>query len=239
MQSQATDVQKKTVTVTVSTDRQEGLAAVLALISGYIDAYAFVNYKVFASFMSGNTTQTGLNAGEGHVVVSGHNLLPIPAFVVGVFAGTLLLQSGLRRATRWLFASVAGLLALAWGTASLGMGASWVAIVLLSVAMGVMNVTLTKVGAQAVSLGYVTGGLNNLAQHLALAARRAPVPQSQGPWDTHGRRVAVLAGVWAGFLVGALLGGVATPRYAAWALLLPFLILVALTLFDRHKGDKS
>jgi uncharacterized protein DUF1275 len=44
---------------------QEALAAVLALIAGYVDAYTFLNYQVYGSFMSGNTTQTGLQPGRG------------------------------------------------------------------------------------------------------------------------------------------------------------------------------
>jgi uncharacterized membrane protein YoaK (UPF0700 family) len=57
---------------------QEALGAVLALIAGYVDAYTFLNYQVYGSFMSGNTTQTGLHAGQGGFAVAGYNLLPIP-----------------------------------------------------------------------------------------------------------------------------------------------------------------
>ncbi len=222
-----------------SIGRQDLLAASLALVAGYIDAYAFINYKVFSSFMSGNTTQTGLQAGEGNLAVAGHNLLPIPAFVAGVFAGTLLLHSRRPQPTRWLFAAVAALLAAALLGARLGPLPGWCGVVFLAVAMGVMNVTVTKVGAQAVALGYVTGSLNNLAQHLALAVRRLPVPQSQGPWDTHGRRVALLATVWVGFLGGALLGGAVAAPLAAWALLPPAVFLAGLAAFDRTTSGDS
>jgi uncharacterized membrane protein YoaK (UPF0700 family) len=80
---------------------QEALAAVLALIAGYVDAYTFLNYQVYGSFMSGNTTQTGLHAGQGGLAVAGYNLLPIPLFVAGVFAGTLIWHSALAQASRW------------------------------------------------------------------------------------------------------------------------------------------
>lgn len=39
---------------------QERMATLLALVSGYVDAYAYLNYKTYASFMSVNTTQTSL-----------------------------------------------------------------------------------------------------------------------------------------------------------------------------------
>jgi uncharacterized membrane protein YoaK (UPF0700 family) len=189
--------------------RQGLLAGLLALIAGYVDAYTFVSYQVYGSFMSGNTTQTGLQAGEGRLAEAGYNLLPIPLFVLGVFAGTLLVHSAQGRQLRWLFGLVAGLLAL-------------------SLAMGIMNTAVTSVGEQSVSPGYVSGTLNHLAQHLALAARGVPLRYKLGPRDSHGRRAALLAAVWASFLAGALLAGVLTSELAVWSLSLPIAILLLL-----------
>jgi uncharacterized membrane protein YoaK (UPF0700 family) len=167
---------------------QEALAAVLALIAGYVDAYTFLNYQVYGSFMSGNTTQTGLHAGKGGFAVAGYNLLPIPLFVAGVFAGTLIWHSALAQASRWLFALVAGLLALGLAAVAPGPLPGWVGIMVLSLTMGIMNTTVTRVGEQQISLGYVTGTLNNFAQHLALAVKGAPLSHAEGPHDTHLRR---------------------------------------------------
>ena len=83
------------------------------------------------------------------------------------------------------------------------------------------------------SLTFVTGTLSRIGVELALAVRRAPLPNSQGSWDTHLRRARRLAGIWAGFLTGALLSGAATPRLGVWVLLFPMLILSALAAFDR------
>lgn len=212
---------------------QEALAAVLALIAGYVDAYTFLNYQVYGSFMSGNTTQTGLHAGQGGLAVAGYNLLPIPLFVAGVFAGTLIWHSALAQASRWLFALVAGLLALGLAAVAPGPLPGWFGIVVLSLAMGIMNTTVTRVGEQQVSLGYVTGTLNNLAQHLALAVKGAPLSHAEGPHDTHLRRAGLLAGIWAAFVIGALLAGAATPNFAAWSLLLPIVILSVLAVIGR------
>ena len=167
-------------------------AAVLGVIAGYIDSYVFLNYKVYGSFMSGNTTQAGLQTGQGKLAVAGLDLLPILLFVVGVFVGTLLVHSSLRHRLSWLFGLVATLLAVAMAAANPGVLPGWLGIVLLSLAMGIMNTTVTSVGDQSVSLGYVTGSLNNLAQHLALAVKRLPVPHGEGSWDTHGRRATLL-----------------------------------------------
>jgi hypothetical protein len=45
----------------------ERLAAALALIAGFVDAYGMITYGVYVSFMSGNTTQTGLSGRGGRV----------------------------------------------------------------------------------------------------------------------------------------------------------------------------
>jgi uncharacterized membrane protein YoaK (UPF0700 family) len=85
----------------------------------------------------------------------------------------------------------------------------------------------------------VTGDLNNLAQHLALAIKRVPVPRGQGSWDIHGRRASLLTGIWAAFLIGAALAGASAPRFAAWTLLPPILVLLALAAFTGAMKDQS
>jgi uncharacterized membrane protein YoaK (UPF0700 family) len=209
------------------------LAVVLALIAGYVDCYGFLTYRVYASFMSGNTTQTGLQAGEANLALARHNLLPIPAFVVGIFVGTFVVHSSLRHQLRWLLGIVAALLAVGMAAVYLGPPPDWLSIIILSLAMGLMNVTVTRVGEQPISLGFVTGTLNNLAQDLALAVKRIPVPHAQGSWDTHGWRIALLASVWTVFLIGTILAGAATPRFAMWTLLLPLVVLLVLAGFTR------
>lgn len=213
------------------------LVAVLALIAGYVDSFALQNYMVFASFMSGNTTQSGLAAGQAQFAEAGQDLLPIPLFVVGVFFGTLLLHSGLRHQSRWLFGLVAALLAVVVTAADAAAPPGWFSVT-LSLAMGIMNTTVTRVGAQSVSLGYVTGTLNNLGQHLALAVKRLPVPDAEGPWDTHARRAALLGSIWGAFLVGALLAGVTTPHFAVWSLVPPIFILLLLSAFNPKVGGR-
>lgn len=214
---------------------QGGLAAALAGIAGYMDAYLYLNYKLYASFMSGNTTQTGLHAGRADFAEAACHLLPIISFFGGVFAGTLIERSGLRFPIRISFAAVSVLILAAMIFQSL-LPQNDANIILLSSAMGILNTTLVRVGTQAVSLGYVTGVINNAAKHLALAARRVPVEQPQGSWDTHLRRVLLLLSVWASFLLGALASGTATGRFAVWTLLPPALVLMTLAAFNRNRN---
>ena len=80
--------------------------------------------------------------------------------------------------------------------------AAWPGIIALSLAMGIMNTSVTSVGPQKINLGYVSGTLNSLARHLALAAREMPLLDATGPQDTHARRAALLAGIWTSFVRG-------------------------------------
>jgi uncharacterized membrane protein YoaK (UPF0700 family) len=207
-------------------------AASLALISGYVDSYTLLKFGVFASFMSGNTTTGGSLTGQSKLAAAGHSLLPIPFFLLGIFVGTLVGQADQRLRLHRLFAMVAALLAI--GTAAAYWAwPGWLSIMILSSAMGILNTSITHVGGQTVSLGFVTGDLNNLAQHAALGIKRTPLPEAQGSWDTRWARAIVLAGIWTAFLGGAILGTALVPRLAAWTLLVPCVMLLAFPLLDR------
>jgi uncharacterized membrane protein YoaK (UPF0700 family) len=219
-------------------DRAEGrLAASLALIAGYVDAYGIVALGVYVSFMSGNTTQTGAQTGQGHFAAALPSALAIMFFVIGNLAGALLSHSGLRHSRCALLGAVAALLAVIMGvTGSVTLNTE-VEIAVIALAMGMMNTTLSQVGAQAVSLTFVTGDLARIARHLAMAIIRAPVQGARGLWDTHVYRALIVTRVWGGFLTGALLSGAATPHFGVWVLLLPFLILLGLAVHSGA-GDK-
>jgi uncharacterized membrane protein YoaK (UPF0700 family) len=212
------------------------LAALLATVAGFIDAYGIIAYGVFVSFMSGNTTQTGYQTAEGDFGPASASALAILFFFIGTFAGALFAGPAGQAARRLVFAFVAATLAAIMGLTQLGFLSTDFAIAIISFAMGVFNSALSRVGAQAVSLTFVTGTLSRVGSHLALAARRATPTDSQGPWDTHLRRALLLARVWAGFLAGAILSGAATPRCGVWVLSAPALILAALAAFDRQDG---
>jgi uncharacterized membrane protein YoaK (UPF0700 family) len=204
----------------------QGLLAVCgALICGYVDSYALATFGIYASFMSGNTTSAGLLAGQVRLPAAGHSLLPIPFFVFGIITGTLI-PGDQRRRLKTISSLVAAMLVLVLITVWM----AWpgvLSVILLSAAMGILSTSVTIVSGQAVSMGWVTGDLNNIARHIANGIRKAPLQQPQGPGDTHWRRAALLATVWAAFLIGAVLGGAVASRLAAWTLLFPVILLLA------------
>jgi uncharacterized membrane protein YoaK (UPF0700 family) len=215
-----------------------GVAGALALISGYVDAYALMNFGVFASFMSGNTTTGGAQAGHGSFAAAGHDLLPIPFFVLGIFCGTLIPRNKQQRPLFRRSIVVALLLSLA-AVAGYWKLPGWPGIVLLSIAMGILNTSITQVGAQNVSLGFVTGDLNGLGQHLALGMKGTPLAGAQDSSDTHWWRATVLGTIWSAFLIGAVLGSAMTARLAIWALLLPGALLLAVSLIAAPRRSSA
>jgi uncharacterized membrane protein YoaK (UPF0700 family) len=159
-------------------------------------------------------------------------LLPIPFFVLGIFIGTLLVLANQNQELPRHSFLVAILLVLVIAAAHFAWP-GWLSVMVLSTAMGILNTSISQVGGQAVNLGFVTGDLNNLAQHLAMGIRRDPLPQMQGSWDSHWSRAALLAGIWTAFLMGAVLGAELGLRFTMWALLLPVLGLLVFGLQER------
>ena len=212
------------------------MAVCLATIAGYVDAYGFLTFKTFVSFMSGNTTQSGYTLGQGGFAAAVPALLAILFFVTGVFAGTLLTSSRMRQSRGLLYGAISVFLALTIGVTHIASFTSDLGIVMLSFTMGMMNTAFSRVGKQTVNLTFVTGTLSQIGRHLALAFRRAPLPDSQGQRDTHLRRAALLTVIWVGFLAGAILGGIATPRFGVWILLIPLLIMLTLAVSCRAQS---
>jgi uncharacterized membrane protein YoaK (UPF0700 family) len=208
------------------------LAILLALIAGYLDGYGLLFLGAFVSFMSGNTTIAGLRSGQDNFHAALPSAIAVLSFLTGSFLGSLFSQSRLRHSHRLIFGLIAGLLAAVAGLERIGL---WNAaeIALLSLAMGMMNPALSKVGAQSVSLTFVTGTLSRIGGHLAAAAGRRRLPEGQGPGDSHLARARIDASVWLGFLAGAGLSGMAASYFRMWALLPPCAVMIALSVFSE------
>ncbi|HEY6766662.1 MAG TPA: YoaK family protein [Candidatus Sulfotelmatobacter sp.] len=212
---------------------QWATAVFLALIAGYLDGYGLLFLKTYVSFMSGNTTFTGLKSGQGNFQAALPSAIAIVFFIGGSFLGNLFTQSRLRYSHRLTFGVIAVLLATVAGLEWEGARNVSSEIAMLSLAMGMMNPALSKVGAESVSLTFVTGTLSRVGGHLAAAAGRKPLPDGRGPGNSHLARARIDASVWSGFLIGAGLSGMAGSHFRMWALLPPCLVMIALGLFSE------
>jgi uncharacterized membrane protein YoaK (UPF0700 family) len=209
------------------------LAVFLALIAGYLDGYGLLVLGTYVSFMSGNTTFTGLKSGQHNFQAALPSAVAVVSFVTGSFLGNLFTQSRLRHSHRLIFGVIAGLLTTVASIERHGLWNAPAEIAMLSLAMGMMNPALSKVGAESVSLTFVTGTLNRIGGHLAAAAGRKPMADKQEPGDSHLARARIDASVWSGFLVGAGLSGMAASHLRMWALLPPCAVMIALALFSE------
>jgi uncharacterized membrane protein YoaK (UPF0700 family) len=209
------------------------------MIAGYVDAYGYLTYQTFLSFMSGNTTITGYTLGQRHLAAALPSLVAIVGFVGGATVGVALPHAHERQTRRIAFAIVAALLSVAIIVARFTRHTDLCQIAIVSIAMGIMNSTVTRVGSESVSLTFVTGTLSKIGSHLALAWARAPLPEATGPRDTHARRAGQLAALWCSFLVGALLAGVTTPHFAVWTLVPPVVVLFALSALETPVSPRS
>ena len=209
------------------------LAVSLALVAGYLDGYGLLVLGTYVSFMSGNTTFAGLKSGQGNLLAALPSAIAVLSFVTGSFFGNLFSQSRLRYSHRLIFGVIAGVLATVAGLERHGLWNAPAEIALLSLAMGMMNPALAKVGAESVSLTFVTGTLNRIGGNLAAAAGRKPLTEGQGSGDSYLARARIDASVWSGFLAGAGLSGMVGSHFRIWTLLPPCFVMIALGLFSE------
>ncbi len=155
-------------------------AIVLALIAGYLDGYGFLFLKTYVSFMSGNTTSAGVLSGGGHFDARS---IPYSQYRFSspvVSAGRCCANPSSLKLVAYCFGAIAGILAAVAALESNGFRNIPVEIALLCLAMAMVNPALTKIGAEPVSLTFMTGTLNRIGGHLASAAgrKRCPKPKA-------------------------------------------------------------
>lgn len=212
---------------------QLALAIFLALIAGYLDGYGLLVLGTYVSFMSGNTTMTGLKSGQRNFDAALPSAIAVLFFVTGSFMGNLLSQCKLRHSHRLIFGTIAFLLATVAALELYGVRNPAAGIAMLSVAMGMMNPALSKIGAESVSLTFMTGMLSRIGGHLASAAGGKPVVEGESRGDSHLARARVDTSIWIGFLAGAALSGIVRSHFRSWALAPPCLVMIGLALFSE------
>jgi uncharacterized membrane protein YoaK (UPF0700 family) len=198
--------------------RRRLLAALLAMLAGYVDAVGFIaSGGFFLSFMSGNSTRLGVGLLGGPSGAALFAVGVMAAFVAGVLVASLMTGGeGATRQRRVLL-----MVALLLAAAALGMAVSAGPVPLLAVAagMGAANTAFEETGDVRFGITYMTGTLVRLGLRLAARIRG----EDRDGWQP-------LALHWLTLVTGAVLGAVAWPLLGRGALWLAAVLAGALAL---------
>jgi uncharacterized membrane protein YoaK (UPF0700 family) len=188
----------------------------LTLIAGWVDAVGYLSLKgFFVSFMSGNTTQLGLNVGAGDVSGIATAAILISSFIAGGFLGAVISAAGKSRDA--IILAVEGLFILGAVAIAHRIGAGIVFAALLALSMGLQNAAAAS-GPVSAGLTYVTGTLVKVGQELGkLAVGLGSVGIFLGNLAS-----------WIALLIGVVLGASAHEVAGTMALLIPSVMLLGL-----------
>ncbi|SMG01936.1 YoaK family protein [Burkholderia singularis] len=203
--------------------RNLGVAALLTLSGGFLDAYTYVGHgRVFANTMTGNVALLGINVSAGDWAQALHHVPPLGGFVLAVFVSHLLglaAQKGWVRHTAFVALCVEIVfLALAscgwpeWSSAWLIPGISFVATL--------QTLSFTQLESLSYTSVMTTGNLRRAAQ--LLFAGLIPRYDARVLHDS-----GLLAIISFCFLFGAVLGGLLTRLTGGNALWGAVLLLIA------------
>jgi uncharacterized membrane protein YoaK (UPF0700 family) len=220
------------------TSEKGWLAIGLAWTAGVVDAVGYILLsKVFTAHLSGDSAAFPVYAGIHDWIKVLARGLPIPLFLLGAFAGGVLMETAAmlgvrRRLTLALGCEVLMLGAFLIGVAVMGASAlrqTWqisyfVLLSMLAAAMGLQTVALQRVGGRTVRTTFVTGMLTGCVNALVRwTLRHQRHPDSPAAARREGRRslrqARFLALLWCAFASGALVGSFAEPSWKQWALL--------------------
>ncbi|MGH2363869.1 MAG: YoaK family protein [Chloroflexota bacterium] len=243
-------------------DREAGqawLAAWLAWIAGATDSVVYLTmFHVFSGHQSGNSIRLGFHLGQGDYAAVLLRAFPIPLFVLGVALGAAFGEQGIRHGTRSRRAAVfmleAALLVafLALGETALhGSGRPadgwrfYLLLALPTLALGVQNATVRRVGQHTVRTTFVTGMLTDMAEGVVeygywlvdRLPRRRPAVGSllrTSLRQPAPRRAVLYMAMCLAYVGGAALGGWSQLHWALFALSIPLAglaVVVAYTLW--------
>lgn len=196
----------------------------LAAVGGFLDAFTFIRFAVFANAQTGNVVLLAVNAAAGHWHAALARLAPIAAFVVGVLVVEALARPRARQLLRRplpivLGVEIVGLLIVSTLPTT---APAWVITVTVSFVAAIQFSTFRMMAGQVYATVLTSGNLRSAAVHLHhwIVDR-----------DIEARANAARFGkVIAAFAVGAVLSGLITPRINNVAATIPAVLLIAVLL---------
>jgi uncharacterized membrane protein YoaK (UPF0700 family) len=168
---------------------------VIVIVAGFLDAVGFTYLSaLYVSFMSGNSTGLAIAIAHGRTSFIVASAAVIAGFVIGAFAGSLLVVARKEAATSIVLAIEAGLIAIA--AMLVGHVEQVVSLLPVCIAMGMQNAIPRQIDGVAGGRSFVTGALFGMAKALAMSVTDR----------THLLQAAALGGTWVA-LVGGAIGG--------------------------------
>ena len=220
------------------------MALLLTFAAGCVDIVGFLTlYHTFTAHMTGATVHLGQDLLQEHWGDAANAGCVIATFLLGSILGRTFIEVGARRhvrsvASATLLLEAALIAAVAPLAADPSHPVPIVALLaMLAAAMGLQTATLTRVGALTVHTTFVTGMLNKLAQLLShalflvydqLRGREISADRRQVY-----RRAALMSGIWALYLTGAVIGTWMTSSWGPRSLLLPACVVATVIVVDQ------
>lgn len=201
---------------------------VLAGVAGFVDAVGFIlSGGLFVSFMSGNSTQAGVEVSTGTAETALVAMSLVGAFVLGVVIGRI---AGLRTPRVTTGGRVIGL-GVALAAAALVVAAlpePGYSLACLAAVMGAMNTLFIADGRAQIAITYATGTLVSVG--IGVADQVAGI--NRGAWI----RPFLL---WAAITLGAVVGTLCWRALDVWALMVAAAVLcvVGISLLTRTRGQ--
>lgn len=203
-------------------------ASLLAFTGGILDAFLYVAHgKVFAGAMTGNAILTGiaLLGGKGPDIL--HHLLPILAFLLGIWLAEMVqTRAKPHHVTLALAAEALGLLAASFLPNSFPEAVFIFTIALLS---AFQVGSFRNAESYSYNSTFITGDLRTFT--VGLRKTLDPGTRSEGVRQARDLGLVVLT-----FLVGALTGATLAPRYANRTLWLPSLLIALVFAMALHRS---
>jgi len=229
------------------------MLVMLSLAAGCVDAVGYLGLgQIFVANMTGNTVLLGLALGQAQGQAALRALVALGGFIVGVAAGAAVVGPG-RERSAWSPSVTAALalelvvlaaFAVGWFLADAEPAglAVYPLIALPSLAMGVQNAAVRRLGIPGVATTYITGTLTDLTEG-AIARLRPAVYDGDRSGQTRpsARGLLLPADVWLAYGVGAVIVGIMAARWPSGVLSVPIavLALVVATAVARLRGQRD
>ncbi len=234
------------------------IALLMTWTAGFIDLVGFLSlYGIYISHMSGNTVAMARHISRLEWIGFVRRGWPIFTFIFGLILGAFIYDVEKRRNVAVRFPATLGLETLLIAIFIIaGAGNEFkadippqpafkffVMVAMLTIAMGLQNVSIRKVGGLNVYTTFVTGSLVKFAESISeylfwvrdrtrgrFRSRILKVLRVS-PRQLSVQHGSLTFALWATYLIGGISGGVATLRWELLGMLGPLFVLASITAY--------